>query len=317
MSRVLITGIEGFVGRHLARLLLGQGHEVAGVHLAEPPHDLAVELLRGSVCDFAWLRDAVRQTRPDRVVHLAAVSSVAESETHVLETFETNAVGTLNLLEAVRLSGSKTRVLLVSSAAVYGRAGSGGTLTEETPPQPINPYGLSKLAAEEAGRFAHRAFGTDVVILRPFSHTGPGQGPGFVFPTVARRIAAIEKAAAADPGLDRASRTVELGNLDVRPDYTDVRDIVRAYALALDRCEAGETYNVTSGNSLLLRDGVETLIRLARTETQYKSVAARRRERDIPVLHGSAAKLAEATGWQPLIPLEQTLADLLDYYRSL
>ncbi len=316
MSRAFITGIEGFVGRHLARRLIADGHDVSGIHFADPGPGLEADLHRGDIRDFNRLKAILTLTRPDKVIHLAAVSSVAESETHVLETYDVNAIGTLNLLEALRATDSRARVLLISSADVYGRTAAREPLTEQTTPQPINPYALSKLAAEEAGRFSHRAFGTDVVILRPFSHTGPGQSKHFVFPTVARRIVEIERAAEKNPDLDAQARTIELGNLDVRRDYTDVRDVVRAYVLALDRCAAGETYNVTSGSASLIRDGVETLCRLARCELTYTSTAAKRRRRDLPLLTGATAKFFEATNWQPEIPFQQTLADLLDWSRT-
>ncbi|MBN2537690.1 GDP-mannose 4,6-dehydratase [candidate division WOR-3 bacterium] len=307
MSRVLITGIEGFVGRHLAGRLLESGHKVIGIHLAPCTGLDRVELHCHDIRDFEFLRAVLADARPERVVHLAAVSSVAESETHVLETYDVNAVGTLRLLEAVRQSAPRARVLLVSSAEVYGRGPAAGPFTEQSPALPVSPYALSKLAAEEAGRFSHRAFGLDVVILRPFSHTGPGQSPRFVFPTVARRIAELERA---------GGGVIELGNLDTRRDYTDVRDICRAYELALERCEPGETYNITSSRPVLIRDGVEALCRLARVPVEYRTVAERLRERDIPLLSGSSDRFVQATGWRPEIPFDQTLTDLLAYWRT-
>ncbi len=336
MSRVLITGIEGFAGSHLARHLSQNGHHVIGIHLAQhgdtirnhvpiPPG----ELHQGDIRDLDRLKSILASTRPDSVVHLAAVSSVAVSEGQLLETYDINAVGTLKLLEALRqqwghdAESCPHRVLLISSADVYGRATTDKPLTEGVPPQPITPYALSKLAAEDAGRFFHRAFGMDIVVLRPFSHTGPGQKPDFIFPSIARRIVEIERAAEANPMGTRCgimspsrARTIELGNLDVRRDYTDVRDVARAYALALERCKSNETYNITSGRPILLRDGIETLCRLARCEVSYTSTAAKRRKRDLSLLTGDPMKFSRTTGWQPVVPFETTLQDLLDYYRS-
>ena len=317
MSRVLVTGIEGFVGQHLARHLREHNHEVIGLHYAPAAAVLAERLYQGDVRDYAWLKQAVVEARPERIIHLAAVSSVAEAETHVLQTYQINAVGTLNLIEAVRLGGIRARVVLVSSADVYGPSTADTPISEETPLRPLSPYGLSKLAAEEACRFSFRAFDTDVVILRSFSHTGPGQSARFLFPTVARRIVEIERAFAASPELDETSRTIELGNLDVKRDYTDVRDIVKAYALALDGCQAGETYNVTSGRAVLIRDGVRSLCDTAHCKVRFTSSAERRRARDLPLLTGSNSKFVQATGWKPDIPFEQTLADLLGHHRSL
>ncbi|OYD14580.1 hypothetical protein CH330_08210 [candidate division WOR-3 bacterium JGI_Cruoil_03_51_56] len=317
MSRILITGIEGFAGSHLARYLSEKGEELFGIHLAQPKEKLPGKLYQGDIRDFDWLNRVISRTRPHSVVHLAAISSVALSEQQLLKTYEINAVGTLKLLEAIRKSDTKTSVLLISSADVYGRTASDKPLTEQTPPRPVNPYALSKLAAEEAGRFFHRSFNMDVVVLRPFSHTGPGQSPNFVFPSVARRIVEIERAAQKNPHLSPESRTIKLGNLDVRRDYTDVRDMVKAYALALKRCQSNETYNITSGQPVLIREGVEMLCRLARCDVIYKSSASRRRERDLPLLTGDSSKFSAATGWHPTIPFEVTLEDLLDYYRKL
>jgi GDP-4-dehydro-6-deoxy-D-mannose reductase len=161
----------------------------------------------------------------------------------------------------------------------------------------------------EAGLFYHRAFGLDVVILRPFSHTGPGQATAFVFPQVANAIARIERG--------QMEPVIEMGDLSVRRDYTDVRDVVRAYLVALERCAPGETYNVTSGKPLVIQEGVDHLCGLARVSVQVKSSAAKFRPHDIPLLTGDPSKFAAATGWKPEIPFTKTLSDLLDYYRGL
>ncbi len=308
MSQVLITGIEGFVGAHLARRLAADGHAVFGLHWAEPKEQLPADLYQGNVCDFENTRSLLSQTRPDSIIHLAGLSSVAASETHTLATYDVNALGTLKLLEAVRQLGLQCRVVLISSADVYGRSNVGRPLTEDDPPLPLSPYALSKLMTGEAGRFFHRTYGMDVVILRPFSHTGPGQAADFIFPKVASGIADIERG--------RREPVIEMGNLDVRRDYTDVRDVVRAYSLALNRCTAGESYNVTSGRPVVLCDGVNTLVRMARVPVTVKSSPARFRPHDIPVLTGDPTKFHQATGWQPEIPFDQTLRDLLEYYRS-
>jgi len=308
VRQVLITGIEGFVGGHLCRHLAGAGYRVIGLHWAEVTTPLPAELIQGDVCNFAGLKAVMEQTRPDAIVHLAGVTAVAISEAHPLATYQVNVLGTVNLLEAARQAVPNCRILVISSADVYGRANIGKPLSEETPPQPVSPYALSKLMASEAGRFYHRAFGMDVVILRPFSHTGPGQAATFVFPSVAQRIVEIERG--------KAEPVIEMGNIEVRRDYTDVRDIVRAYELALERCQKGETYNVTSGRPLMIKEGVEILCNLARVKVTITSTAAKRRERDIPLLTGDPTKFETATGWKPEIPIETTLADLLEYYRN-
>ncbi len=308
MSRILVTGIEGFVGGHLARHLAASGHTVHGLHWADAPAGLPAELHKGDVCDFDGTRALLEKTRPDGIIHLAGLSSVAMSEAHQMTTYEVNALGTLKVLEAVRQLGLKCRVVLVSSADVYGRSNVGHPLTEDLPSQPLSPYALSKHMTGEAGLFYHRAFGLDTIVLRPFSHTGPGQVTTFVFPKVANAISQIEKG--------RREPVIEMGDLRVRRDYTDVRDVVRAYLLAFERCTAGETYNVTSGKPLVIQEGVDYLCSLSRVPVQIKSLAARFRPHDIPLLTGDPSKFVAATGWKPEIPFTQTLSDLLDYYRS-
>ncbi|MFO7638011.1 MAG: GDP-mannose 4,6-dehydratase [bacterium] len=324
MSRVLITGIEGFAGRHLAALLTDAGHEVSGIHIAPPPPDKRLRLYEADIRNLTAVAGVVADCRPERVVHLAAVSSVAESENGAATTFEVNALGTLRLFEALRTAGLAPRVLVISSANVYGPAVSSvhpmarppAPLTEDAAIQPLSPYALSKLACEQISRYYRDAHGFDMVMLRPFSHTGPGQSPAFVFPSAARRIAAIERRWRHDPNLAQSERTLEMGNLNIRRDYADVRDVVRAYALALDRCAPGAVFNVTSGRPVLLRDGIETLARLARCPLNTVTAADRLRARDLPVLTGDPARFHAATGWEPQIPFEQTLTDLLEYWRK-
>jgi GDP-4-dehydro-6-deoxy-D-mannose reductase len=308
MSRILVTGIEGFAGGHLARHLSSAGHSVIGLHWADAPAGLPAEFHKGDICDFESTRSLLERTRPDGIIHLAGISSVALSESRQMTTYEVNALGTLKLLEAVRQLGLKCRVILISSADVYGRSNAGRPLTEDVPSQPLSPYALSKLMTGEAGLFYHRAFGLETVVLRPFSHTGPGQTTAFVFPKVAHAIAQIEKG--------KGNSVIEMGDLRIRRDYTDVRDMVRAYRLAFERCEPGETYNVTSGKPLLLREEVGYLCSLARVPVQVVSSAAKFRPHDIPLLTGDPSKFMSATGWKPEIPFTQTLSDLLDYYRS-
>ena len=308
MKLVFITGIEGFVGTHLARRLSEDGYGVTGLHWTEPSGQIPADLHHGDICDFEQTKALLERTKPDAIVHLAGLTSVATSETHILTTHEVNTLGTLKLLEAVHQLKLGCRVLLITSADVYGRSNLGRPLTEDDLPLPVSPYALSKLFAGEAGRFYHRAFDMDVVILRPFSHTGPGQAPNFIFPKVAQAIARIEQG--------KRDPVIEMGNLEVRRDYTDVRDMVRAYSLALTRCKAGESYNVTSGKPVLLKESVDHLCSLAKTPVTIKSSAKQFRAHDIPILTGDSTKFQAATGWSPEIPFTQTLSDLLDYYRG-
>lgn len=280
-----------------------------GLHWAEVKEPLPADLHSGDIRDLAATIALLDETRPDSIIHLAGLSSVAVSQEHVITTYEVNALGTLKLLEAVRLLKLTCRVVLVSSADVYGRSNVGRPLSEDDPPLPVSPYALSKLMTEEAGRYYHRTYGIDVVILRPFSHTGPGQAPTFVFPKVAQAITLAERG--------EREPVIEMGNLDVRRDYSDVRDVVRGYSLALERCESGLSYNVTSGRPVQLKEMVDYLCGLAKRPVAVRISRSHFRSQDIPLLTGAPDRFTARTGWKPEIPFRQTLSDLLEYYRNL
>lgn len=285
----LVTGAQGFVGRHL----LAELGDAAGT-------------LEADVVDFEALADAIRLQEPGAVVHLAAHSSVAATWEAEREVWLVNAVGTVNLLEAVRVAHPEARVLVVSTCEVYGRADELPT-REEAPVQPLSPYATSKAAAELAAERARRAEGLDAVVVRPFTHIGPGQSEVFAVGSWTSQIARIE---------EEGGGTLRVGNLDVQRDLTDVRDVCRAYDLLLDSAVPAQTYNVASGTSVRLAEVVELLVGLARCPVAVEQDPARNRPVDIPVQCGEASRLAAATGWRPTIPLEQTLRDALDYARA-
>jgi GDP-4-dehydro-6-deoxy-D-mannose reductase len=304
--RVLVTGAAGFVGRHLVRALARRGDEVfAGALEGAPLPGADAELaaarwLPMDVTDTPSLTAAVARARPDAVVHLAAQSSVGASFGDALGTWEANATGTLRLLHAV---GPATRVLFVSSAEVYGPVPPAEQpIREDRPLRPTNPYAASKAAAEMAA--VHAALGgvADAVIARSFNHTGPGQDERFVLPAFARQLAA-----AAD-----GDGVLRVGNLEVRRDFLDVRDVVRAYLLLLDRGARGEAYNVASGQAVSLREVLDEMIALRGVPVRVEVDPARVRPADVPVLCGDPSRLA-ALGWAREIPLRDTLADLLDH----
>jgi GDP-4-dehydro-6-deoxy-D-mannose reductase len=287
--QTLVTGAQGFVGRHL---------------LAELG-DEAVPL-QADITDFEALREDIERERPSAVVHLAAQSSVASSWEGEREAWLVNAVGTVNLLAAVRAAQPEARVLLVSTGDVYGRAAELPT-PEEAPVRPLSPYAASKAAAELAAECARRAEDRDTIVVRPFTHIGPGQSDVFAVGSWTSQIARLEE----DGG-----GTLRVGNLDVQRDLTDVRDVCRAYGALLDPVVPAATYNVASGTVVRLGDVVELLIGLARRPIAVEQDPARSRPVDIPIQHGDASRLAAATGWRPSIPLEQTLSDALDYARA-
>ena len=312
--KVLITGAGGFAGRHLAAALPPSKYTVFGTCYPLPP--------RGPVNNdfFLDLRserdvyDAVRIVQPQWVVHLAAVSHVGASWDRRKEAMETNVMGTFFLLEAVKKYAAGARFLFVSSADVYGDAASGGgggdgrPLVEGGPVRAVSPYGLSKLEGELLGGFYGRVDGLDAVIARPFPHTGPGQPPDFVCSDWARQIVRIERGA--------QESVLKVGNVDVRRDFTDVRDVVLAYALLLQKGERGEAYNICRGEALSLRRILDALLSHSTRVIDVEPDPGKMRPLEIPCLAGDNGKIRRATGWEPRIPMEQTLRDLLDYWRA-
>ena len=290
--KALVTGAAGFVGRHLQAHLAAMGDDVVGVDRHDGPDLLDGPAVQATVADV----------RPDVVYHLGGWSDVGASWDHPRDTFDANAVGTLNLLQACIANGSP-RVLAVSSADVYGRVQPGDLpIAESAPFQPVTPYAASKIAADQLGLQAWLGYGLEVLRVRAFNHLGPGQAPAFVAPALALRIARNE--------LD-GGEVVPVGNLSPRRDITDVRDVVRAYRLLMVDGAAGEAYNVCTGRDLSVGQLAERLVALAHHPMRLEPDPALQRRVETPVLRGDPAKLCEATGWAPEIPLEQTLADVL------
>jgi GDP-4-dehydro-6-deoxy-D-mannose reductase len=282
---VLVTGPGGFVGGHLQAEL---GERFV-------PFD-------GDVLDRDTLREALRGVRPDAVVHLAAESSVAASWQDGLGTFRVNVEGTVNVLEAVGAEAPAARVLFASTAEVYGNATRSPT-PEDEPPRPLSPYAASKAAAE----LACAASGLDVVVVRATSQEGPGRDERFAVGSWTRQLAGLE----AEGGGD-----LLVGDLSAERDLVDVRDASRAYRLLLDRSVPTGTYNVGSGRTVTMAQVLELLVGLARVPVRVERDEARVRPAEIPRLAVDARKLQAATGWEPEIPLEQTLADALEAARA-
>lgn len=259
----------------------------------------------GDVLDADALREAIRAEGPAAVAHLAATASVAQSWNQGADVWQVNAVGTVNVLDAVVAEAPGARVLVVSTAEIYGVADRFPT-REDARAAPLSPYGASKVGAEVACGRARRADGLDVVVARSFPHVGPGQEETFAVGSWVHQIALAELS---------GGGTLHVGDLTVRRDLVDVRDVARAYELLLASAVPAETYNVASGHARELSEVVELLIELARCPVEVEQDSARLRSVDIPILCGDASRLAEATGWSPEIPLEQTLADALEEAR--
>lgn len=306
--RVLVTGFTGFVGPHLTARLTARGASVIGFGPESSPPTGVSEWRVADLHDPASVAAAVRDARPDAIVHLAAQSSAARSFEAPSETFEINALGTWRLLEAVRTHASRARVLLVSTGEVYGPQPEGSRVAESAPLRPNNPYAFSKAAAEAMAEVAGARWQLDVVRIRSFGHTGVGQTSRFVVPAIAEQIARAELA----PG----EGVVRVGNLDVVRDLSDVRDVVEGYLAVLDRGIAGEVYNLCRGEGTRLADLAAGLAGRARRPVRIEVDPSRFRPADTPWLVGDPARITQATGWQARIPLDQTLDDVLDDWRK-
>jgi GDP-4-dehydro-6-deoxy-D-mannose reductase len=317
MMRVLITGISGFVGQHLTEYVLASHPEVELFGLRRwrsevPPAVLGVpanRILEGDLLDAPSLVRVLQTSRPEIVFHLAASSSVAGSWATPAEMVQVNVLGTLHLLEAVRQLGLEATVVLACSAEAYGTvAESELPIRESQPFRPVSPYAVSKAAVDLLGYQYFQAFRVPTVRLRFFNHCGPRQSARFVISSLAHQVAEIEAG-------QRTPR-VEVGNLDVRRDFVDVRDAARAYWLAAARGEPGEAYNVATGRSHSIREVLENLRALADTAFDVGVDPARMRVAELQVLEGDASRFREATGWRPEIAFQRTLADTLAYWRT-
>lgn len=296
--RALVTGAGGFVGHHLLNHLEDQGDEVIGIDRSTDGLD---------VLDAPALQDALRRHRPEVIYHLAGASDVGGSWQTPQNTFRANAEGTLNVLWAAREVGVE-RVLTIGSADVYGRVRNQDLpIREDLPLAPVSPYAASKVAADYVALQAHLGYSQHVVRARPFNHLGPGQSTRFVAPALASRIVANERT---------GETVVPVGNLSPRRDFTDVRDVVRAYRLLMCSGHPGEVYNVCSGSARAVSELAETMLSLALSPMELVADPDLQRPVDIPVLLGDNTRISTDTGWGPQIPLATTIADLLDDQRS-
>lgn len=312
MSRLLLTGANGFVGKALTLRLRDAGYQVTALSSSEPaPDSGADEHLIADMRDAQAIEQAVAQARPCYVIHLAAVSHVPTSFKEPLRTWQTNVMGSLNLLEAIRLKAPDAFVLFPSSSEIYGVAFKAGVaVDEQTPPQPLNPYAASKLAAEAAFIEYFRQ-GIQGVIARPFNHIGAQQTSDFVTASFAHQIALIEAG--------KQAPVLKVGNLEATRDFLDVQDVCSAYLELLKL--AGQTdyprcLNIASGRPLKIREVLELMLAQSQVSISVEQDPERLRPSDIPIAVGNSTRFRQITGWQPSIPLEQTLRTLLDYWRE-
>ncbi len=306
-SPVLITGASGFAGGHLVEHLTGS-HEIIGWARTAPRPELArladwhtIDLLDRDV-----VRKAIANLRPSAVFHLAGAPQVAESWRDAAKPLEDNVLATEHLLDAIRRAGLKSRVLVTGSAAVY--APSDSPINEDGAIAPSSPYAVSKLAQEQLAIRTFRDDGLDIVVVRPFNHTGPRQNPAFVAPSMARQIAMIER------GLTEP--VIRVGNLETRRDFTDVRDVVRAYAALMKLGQSGEIYNVGSGIGRSIRSLLDAFLSRSQVEIRVETDTARLRPSETTVFVAETSRLRARTGWRPQISFESMLDQLLGYWRA-
>ncbi len=295
--KTLVTGASGFVGPYLLSFLEAQGHNVIGLGSDNGP----------CLTDASAWADAMGDHRPELVFHLAGWSNVGASWDDPTKCFSINATGTLAVLEACRLA-SVRRVVVVSSADVYGQPEAAEPFQESMSCHPVSPYGLGKHAAEQTAKYYWQNYGLETVIARPFNHLGPGQTRSFVAASFAEQLALLER---------KGGGVLSHGDLSAQRDFTDVRDVVRAYLLLAQHGKAGETYNICSGKSISIETLLKTMLEEATVTIETQLDPNLLRPSKCPVRVGSPEKIFNETGWTAEIPFAQTIADLLASKRTL
>ncbi len=314
-KKALITGITGFAGSHLAELLLQEKVEVHGIQRWRSKSDNINQIRDKIVFHEADLLDAhslykvIDEVRPSYIFHLAAQSYVQSSWASPSNTLEVNIIGTVHLFEAVRNSNLDIPIQIACSSEEYGKVLKDELpINENNPLRPLSPYAVSKLAMDYLGYQYFESYGLKVIRTRGFNHTGPRRGDVFSESTFAKQIAEIEKG--------RHEPVVYVGNLDAVRDYTDVRDMVKAYYIAVEKCDPGEAYNIATGVGWKIKDVLNLLLSMSKVKIKIVPDKDRMRPSDVEVLIGDSSKFRKKTGWKPEIPFEKTMEDLLNYWRE-
>ncbi len=317
MKRVLITGITGFAGSHLAEFLINNNlAEVHGTVHASNASTENISAIKGKTklieCNITNAREtekAIKESSPEIIFHLAAQAFVPASISNPAETFNTNVCGTLNIFEAVRKNNINPIIHIASSGEVYGLALEKELPLRETNPlRPLNPYAVSKAAVDLFAFQYFKMYGLKTIVTRAFNHAGPRQSEQFVASNWARQIATIEKT--------KQEAVLTTGDLRSARDFTDVRDIARAYWLVANKGSAGETYNVCSGKTITLKQLMAIFLKQAKKKFKVVVDETKIRKQDVRTIKASYAKLKSVTEWKPEIPLQKTVADTLDYWRE-
>lgn len=316
MKKVLITGITGFVGSHLAEYLLSlKNYEVYGTMRPRSNTEnistvrSRLHLSTADLLDSHSIYELIKKVQPDYIFHLAAQSFVPASWNSPANTMEINVNGTINLFEAVRMASLNPVIQIACSSEEYGLVKEDEVpVTETNPFRPLSPYAVSKVAMDLLGYQYHQSYGMKIIRTRAFNHTGPRRTETFVCSNFAKQIVEIEK--------KLREPVILVGNLEAQRDFTDVRDVVRAYVLAVEKGHAGEDYVICSGKTRVIKDVLDLLISLAKVTVEIKQDPDRMRPSDVQILLGDHSKLTDLTGWEPEIPFKTTMKDLLDYWRA-
>ena len=318
MKRVLITGVTGFAGSHLAEFLISKNeYDVSGTYLYQDSIAILgetkdkIRLVKSDLTKEDEVNDLLKSVKPDYIFHLAALASPAASFKNPLETIENNIAAQINLFSKV-LSNKllDARILVISSAEVYGLVSKKSLhMDEDTELMPSSPYAVSKLSQDFLGLQYYLSYNLKVVRVRPFNHIGPRQSSNFVVADFARKIAEIEKKI--------VKPVIHVGNLTAKRDFTDVRDVVRAYVLAIEKGKLGEAYNIGSEKSYKISDILDKLLGMSSVKIEISTDKEKFRPVDIPELLCDASKFKKLTNWKPKIPIEVTLKDTLDYWRKI
>ena len=313
MKRALITGINGFVGSHLAELLLGLDYDIYGTTLLGTSSENLknakdnVKLIPIDLRDREAVLKILKDVEPDCIFHLAAKSFVPDSWADPRDTFENNVFSTINILEACRFVKNDPKIQMCGSSEEYGEVRESEVpIKESSPLRPLSPYAVTKVAQDMLGLQYHASYGLKTIRTRAFNHTGPRRPDFFATSTFAKQLASIK--------LNLQEPFVYHGNLSTYRDFTDVRDVVRAYELALRKCKSGEVYNICSGEAYRIGDVLNILFDVSEVRASQKLDERRLRPSDPLILKGDCSKFMEATGWKREIPIEKTLSDLYDYW---
>ena len=315
-KKILVTGISGFAGNYLARKLLDRGYnKIYGTYLSEKSIgslfgiSSQLELFQLDLMDSKTVYEVINKIKPDYVYHLAAIASSVQSFKEPNFVITNNINSQINLLEAIRNTKLNPRIMIVSSAEVYGKVDPKDLpIDEDTPLKPVNPYAVSKLTQDFLGLQYFIAYNIDIIRVRPFNHIGPGQTEQFSTSAFAKKIVEIEK--------EKKEPVLTVGNLEAKRDFTDVRDMVWAYILLMEKGKSGDVYNIGSGKAYKMSEVLDMMLSFSKVKIKVETDSSLLRPSDNPELVCDNTKIQNLTGWIPEIPLEQTLKDILEYWRE-